>query len=154
MSSRTFAMYCADQRLRVRQPFVQLGRRALRRERGTAATWRGARPTARRKPAKASPKTPSSSLGRPEAATVSVELGRRRAPASRSTSATNRPRQIAELLVEDRARHAGLRGDAAERGGVEALGVDDRVGDVENLLAPASALMRRRRLVLVSRHRL
>jgi hypothetical protein len=43
--------------------------------------------------------------------------------------------EIAELLVDDRAGHARLGGDAVDRGGVEALGVDDRVGDVEDLLA-------------------
>ena len=38
-------------------------------------------------------------------------------------------------MVEDRAAHAGLGRDPAERRRVEALGVDDRVGDVEDLLA-------------------
>ena len=43
--------------------------------------------------------------------------------------------EVAELLVDDGAGDARLGGDAVDGGGMEALGVDDRVRDVEDLLA-------------------
>ena len=46
------------------------------------------------------------------------------------------PRQVAEHLIDQRPIDAGLRCDAVRRCRVEPFGVDDRVRDVEDLLAP------------------
>ena len=53
--------------------------------------------------------------------------------------------EVAELLVDDGAGDARLGGDAVDGGGMEALGVDDRVRDVEDLLAAVGAGARRGR---------
>jgi alkanesulfonate monooxygenase SsuD/methylene tetrahydromethanopterin reductase-like flavin-dependent oxidoreductase (luciferase family) len=46
------------------------------------------------------------------------------------------PGQVVEVAVDDRAADAGLARDALDRDGVEAVPGHDRLGDVEQLLAP------------------